>query len=74
MRLSKVAILALRGSGGDVKKKLAEAAGVSEPTLYRYIADNDDNLTKAAVLQVIREVTGLGDGQILVEPDEEVAK
>lgn len=69
MRLSKGAIMAIRG-GKDIKKKLAEALDVSEPTIYRWLADNDDSLTKAAALKVIREETGLSADQILTSEPE----
>jgi hypothetical protein len=39
----------------------------SEYTINKYIHDNDDNLTKAAALRVIREETGLSDSEILEE-------
>lgn len=67
MRLSKGAILALRGMTFEQKSKIASAAGVQTSTVYRWIENNDDNLTKAAPLQVIREETGLGDSDILEE-------
>lgn len=66
MKLSHIAILAIRGSKGIVPK-LSKALGVSDPTVYAYIAENSDNLTKAAALKVIREETGLTDEQILEE-------
>lgn len=65
MRLSGIAILAIKGSEQTDKEKLADALGVSMSTLYRYIAENDDNLTKVAALQVIRGITGLPDQEIL---------
>jgi hypothetical protein len=67
MRLSRIAILAVKGASPGIIKKLAEAMVVSEPSVYRFINDNDDNLTKAAALKVIREETGLTDEQILEE-------
>lgn len=69
MRLSKGAILAIRGGKG-IKRKIAEALGVSEPTIFRWLADNDDSLTKSAALKVIREETGLSDDQILTQEPE----
>jgi transposase len=72
MKLSKVAILAIRGHK-DMKKQIAKATGASEPTVYRWLADNDDNLTKAVVLEIIRKETGLPDDQILVSEEEEKA-
>lgn len=65
MKLSKIAILAIRGASPGIVKLLSEAGIGSEPTVYRYISENDDNLTKAAALKVIRDVTGLTDDQIL---------
>lgn len=65
MKLSIAAILALRGSDRKSKEKLADSLGVSVSTVNRYLAENDDNLTKAAALQVIRGITGLPDQEIL---------
>ena len=67
MRLSKVAIMALKGSDSNFKEKLAVELGVSPQTLYRYIAiaDKDDTLTKAGALELIRSETGLSDEFIL---------
>ena len=64
MRLTKLALLAVNGAK-DSKKRLAEALDVSLDTIYRWLANNDDNLTKAAALKVIREETGLTDEEIL---------
>lgn len=72
MKLSKAAILALRGLGPDEKKNLAKVLDVSDKTLYRYISDNDDNLTKAAALEFIRDKTGLSDDEILEKEPSEV--
>lgn len=72
MKLSKAAILALRGLSPKQKKELANAVGVSDKTIYRYISDNDDNLTKAAGLEYIRKVTGLGYEEILEKEPSEV--
>jgi hypothetical protein len=44
---------------------LALALGCSEGSINRYIRENDDNLTKAAALEVIRKETGLTDDEIL---------
>jgi transposase len=64
MKLSKIAILALKGSKGS-KKRIADALGVTESTVYRWIAENHDSLTKASSMLVIREITGLSDSEIL---------
>lgn len=65
MNLTKAAILALRGLTLDQKQQLADLLGVSLKTLYRHIASNNDDLTKAAALQFLRGVTGLPDGELL---------
>lgn len=69
MKLSKIAILALKGMGQDIKEKIADAAGVSTATVYAWIADNRDNssLTKASVVNLIHNETGLTQDQILEE-------
>lgn len=69
MKLSKAAILAIRGLTLDQKQQLADILGVSLKTLYRHIASNDDNLTKASALQFLRGVTGLPDGELLEDTD-----
>lgn len=69
MKLSKLAILALKGTEVDFREHLAKSIGVSLQTLYRYITENDPNLTKAAALVLIREITGLNNEEIL-EADE----
>lgn len=74
MKLSKVAILAIRGFGSDVKKNLAAILNISQATLYRYIQDNDDSLTKAAALDFICKETGLGNSEILESETEEAQK
>lgn len=67
MRLSRIAILAIKGASPGIIEPLADAMGVSEPSVYKYINDNNDNLTKAAALKVIRKETGLKDEEILEE-------
>lgn len=44
---------------------LSIALQVSFQTIYRYVATNDDNLTKAAALDVIRKDGGLHEEQLL---------
>jgi hypothetical protein len=66
MRLTHLAIIAIRGSKGIVPK-LADAIKCSEPSVYKYIRENAPELTLAAALRVIRDETGLGDSQILEE-------
>ena len=43
------------------RRRLMDVLGCTEFTISRYILKNSDNLTKAAALHVIREVTGLAD-------------
>lgn len=50
-----------------IRNRLAMALDKTDFTIIRYIKDNDDALTKAAALQVIREETGLPDEEILEE-------
>lgn len=71
MKLSKIALLAIRG-GVDIRRKIAEALKVSEQSVYRWVAENDDNLTKAAALVIIKQETGLTDQEILEEEKEPV--
>lgn len=75
MKLSKIAILALKGLGQDVKEKIAEATNTSWQTVYEWISENRPNskLTLAAVVQIITEFTGLTQEQILEEEQKEVA-
>lgn len=67
MKLSKAAILALRGTDKAAKDRIALAAGVQTSTVYRWISDNDDSLTKAGLLDVISKEIGLDQSQILEE-------
>lgn len=58
--------MAIRGNT-ECRRGLKKALGISEPTLYRYINDNSDDLTKVSALKVIREELGLLDSEILEE-------
>jgi hypothetical protein len=49
----------------QLKLKLATALNCSQQTINRYLVNNDDNLTKAAALEIIAEGTGLKDSEIL---------
>jgi hypothetical protein len=73
MKLSRIAILAIRGASPGIVKKLAEAIEASEPSIYKWISENHSNLTKAAALKVVREETGLTDDQILEDEIKEPA-
>ena len=64
MRLTNIAILAIRGKKGT-SGKIAEVLGLSTNRVYTLLKENNDDLTKAAVLDVIRAETGLTTEQIL---------
>lgn len=63
MKLTKAALTTINTP--DIRRKLMEVLRCGESTIYRYIRKNDENLTLAAVLKVIREETGLSDTDIL---------
>jgi transcriptional antiterminator len=65
MKLSQKALKAINTP--VIRRRLMDALGCTEFTISRYIQKNSDNLTKAAAMQVIREVTGLPDSEILEE-------
>jgi len=65
MKLTKLALQSIHQRSPGIKLKLALALGCSEGSINRYLRDNDDNLTKAAALEVIRKETGLSDDEIL---------
>jgi hypothetical protein len=65
MKLSKLALKAINNP--TARRRLMEVLGVTEFTISRYIQRNSDNLTKASAMQVIRQVTGLEDKDILVQ-------
>jgi predicted transcriptional regulator len=65
MKLSKQALKLIIDP--QIRMKIAIEIGVSDQTIRRYIKDNDDELTKAAALKVIRKETGLSNKEILEE-------
>lgn len=72
MRLSHIAILAVKGASPGIIKPLGKAMNVSDPSVYKYINENNDNLTKAAALQVIKDFTKLSEKDILELEEGEV--
>lgn len=66
MRLSVTGISILRGNKA-IWEAVRASIGVSRASMYRYIKDNESDLTKAAALQVLRRETGLGDSELLEE-------
>lgn len=69
MKLTPIALLALRGSTRETRVRIGKAIGVGESAVYKFIKENDDCLTKAAALVIIREITGLEDSQLLEESE-----
>ena len=63
MKLSQKALKAINNPA--TRRRLMDVLGCTEFTIARYIQKNSDNLTKAAAMQVIREVSGLTDAEIL---------
>lgn len=66
MKLKAIVIMAIKGNP-ELRKGVREALGVSNSTMTRLLQDNDDDLTKAASLRVIRETLSLTDAEILEE-------
>ena len=60
--------MAIKGNP-DLRKRLRETLGISNPTMTRLLHNNHDDLTKAASLKVIREELNLTDSDILEEMD-----
>lgn len=50
-----------------LRARLCEEMNKSYFTVNRWINENDDNLTKATALKIIRDELGLSDAQILEE-------
>lgn len=73
MKIKKIVLMAIKGNT-DLRRKIKETLDISEPTLYRLISENDDDLTKAAVLKVLREELNLSDTEILEELETESQK
>lgn len=67
MQLTQKAIKAINNPA--TRRRLMDVLECTEFTISRYIQKNSDNLTKAAAMQVIREVTGLPDTDILQVKD-----
>lgn len=66
MPLSKKAIDVIRPDN-RLRSLLALEADVTEYTIVRWINSNHVNLTRANLLKIIREETGLENHEILVE-------
>lgn len=66
MKIKKLVIMAIRGNTG-LRRRIKEVLDISEPTLQRLLRENDEDLTKASALKVIREELGIDDSEILEE-------
>ncbi len=64
MKIKKSVLKKVAESQG-CRNRLMEALNISQPTMSRYVQDNDDNLTKAAALKVIGEYFNLTNEQML---------
>lgn len=64
MKLSITALSILRGNK-DIWNGVMKALGVKRDTMYKYVRENSEELTKAAPLKVLREGTGLTDSELL---------
>ena len=65
MKLTKAAILTIKGSSQETKRRIMEAAGISGNTFYKWVATNDRKLTQAGIVQIIKEESGLSEGELL---------
>lgn len=63
MKLTQKALKAINNP--VTRRRLMDVLRCTEFTIARYIQKNSDNLTKASAMQVIREVSGLSDSEIL---------
>lgn len=68
MKLTNKALEKINGSP-ELKTLLALELKKSVYTIQKYINGNDDELTKASVLNLIQEKTGLAQEEILTESD-----
>lgn len=61
----KATVLATLRNHKTAKNRLALELDKSSYTIEKWIRENDDSLTKAAALRIIREELGLTDAEIL---------
>jgi len=69
MKLNTAGISVIRGNKA-LWEAIRKVLGVSKGTMYRYVQDNDEVLTQASVMKVIKLETGLTDSEILEEEKE----
>lgn len=68
----KATVLATLRNHKRAKNRLASELDKSSYTIERWIRDNDESLTLAASLRIIREELGLTDSEILQEENDSV--
>ena len=71
MKLNITALSILRGNKA-IWTGVMKALGVKRDTMYKYVRDNSEELTKAAALKVLRDGTGLTDSELLEEENEAI--
>jgi hypothetical protein len=64
MKLKPIIIMAIKGNT-ELRLGLRNVLRVSNPTMTRLLQDNDDDLTKAAALELLRNTLNLSDEEIL---------
>lgn len=69
----KSAVLATIRNNKRIKNRLALEMDKSSFTIERWITTNDQSLTLASALKIIKEETGLTDNEILEESEVEKA-
>lgn len=72
MRIKKEVVKKIAANKGIIGRICAET-GKAYPTILRWVDENDEGLTLASALKVIREELGLTDEQILEESTKSAA-
>jgi hypothetical protein len=49
----------------EIKKAISKQEGITEEAVRRWIRNNSKNLTRASVLRLVRDETGLDEEQLL---------
>lgn len=73
MKLSEQAIRKIKDSR-SLSGKIRASLGVSKVTMWKYLRDNNEMLTLAAVVKLIRDETRLSNEEILESADVELQK
>jgi hypothetical protein len=64
MKIRPLVLWAIKGNP-DLRFKVRNALGISNPTMTRLLQSNSDDLTKASSLEVLREELKLTNEEIL---------